>query len=165
MQTVVLWIAVLAVAQIWVLRDAFRENTGLGLLVLLVPPVGLFYSLLHWEELKIPIILYFLGIPLLWFSLTTDPVGLAGGDILEVRTLAREVAQATRQYREETQQIPEDSAALVATGYLTDSQARDPWGTYFQIEEFRGKMVVWSKGPDTLDGGGDNFSFSFPWQD
>ena len=49
MPAVILWMAVLLVAEIWVLRVAFRESTAWGILIPLLPPLGVIYAILRWE--------------------------------------------------------------------------------------------------------------------
>lgn len=49
MPAVILWMAVLLVAETWVLRMAFREITAWGILILLLPPLGVICSTIHWE--------------------------------------------------------------------------------------------------------------------
>ena len=47
--TVILWIAGLLVAEIWALRAAFRERAAWGLLVLLLPSMGVNHAIIPRE--------------------------------------------------------------------------------------------------------------------
>lgn len=165
MPIVVLLIAALVVAELWVLRVAFRESAVWGLLILVLPPLGILYSVMRWDDCKVPLLVSLVALPLLWGQLTADPVALAGGKTADTRELAQRVADAAREYRSETQSVPDDTDALVRAGFLTPAEAGDPWGHSFRLGEFRGDLIVWSMGPDATEEGGDNISFSFDWQD
>jgi hypothetical protein len=52
------------VGWVWILISAFAESILWGVGVFLLSPLALVFGILHWEDLKVPTIMYAVGLPL-----------------------------------------------------------------------------------------------------
>ena len=54
--------ALMLLAQLWLVIAAFRQHLGWGFAVLLLPPVGLIFLLLHFRRAAIPVLVFLVGL-------------------------------------------------------------------------------------------------------
>lgn len=49
------------VGWVWILITAFSESVPFAVAIFFIPFVAVIYGYLHWEDLKVPTVMYFVG--------------------------------------------------------------------------------------------------------
>ena len=50
------------VGWVWILLSAFAENVLFAFAIFFISPLAVVFGLMHWEEMKVPTLLYIVGV-------------------------------------------------------------------------------------------------------